>query len=404
MTLIFNPDTGLVAPETSEIRDALALNWQNAFFETDKAALDTDSSTPAGQLIDAETAEIEAKNADFLFLASQFNPRLAEGRWQDALGYIYFLTRKVAEPTIVTCQVTGLMGTVIPYGAIVQNIDGHRLICNSSITIDSTGNAETTFRVITNGAIDIPANSVTTITTVIAGWDTVNNHAAGAIGRDVETRAEFENRRYASVAANSHGSASALYGAIANIGGVLDLAVLENVGPDPIVNFDVTIPGHGVTICVYGGEDADIAETIYNKKNAGSATGGNTTVTHIATDFNNIVYEYLILRPETVNFWVRVTLGGVPSESVKENILTAIYQDFLGQNQHTQTARVGLAQTVYASRFYHAIMAVDGVTNLANVEIALTNDAIPTIFSNVLTIAGDIEPVISRDNIIITVV
>lgn len=403
MTLSFNPETGITTPETSEIREALASRWRQAFFEDGVAPLDTDSSTPAGQLIDAETAEIEAKNAGFLFLANQFNPRTAEGRWQDALGYIYFLTRKVAEPTIVTCELTGLMGTVIPYGAIVQNTDGYRLICNSSVTIGNSGTAETTFRVVTNGAIDIPANSVTSIITVIAGWDTVNNTAAGAIGRDVETRAEFENRRYASVAANSHGSASALYGAIANISGVLDLAVLENTGPDAIIEYDVEVPGHGVTICIAGGEDADIAATIYNKKNAGSATGGNTTVTHIATDFNDAIYEYKILRPDTVNFWVRVQLGSQPSGAVRENIITAIYQDFLGQNQHTQTSRVGLAQTVYASRFYHAIMAVDGVTNLLGVDMALSNTT-PTTFSSMLSIAGNIEPVISRDNIIIMAV
>lgn len=402
MALNFNPDTGLIAPETAEIRETLAANWQAAFFEDDKPTLNVDSSTPAGQIIDAETAEVEAKNAEMLFLANQFNPRTAEGRWQDALGYIYFLTRKVAEPTVVTCQITGLRGTVIPYGAIVRNTDNYQLICNAAATIGDNGTAETTFRVVETGPVDIPAHSVTRIITVTPGWDTIDNEAAGAVGRDAETRAEFESRRYASVAANSHGSASALFGAIANISGVLDVMVLENVGPDPVTKFEVEVPGHGVAICVYGGEDADIAETIYNKKNAGSATGGNTTVTHIAADFDNAVYEYRIVRPETVNFWVKVTLGSAPGETLSDNIITAVYQDFLGQNEHTQTARVGLAQTVYASRFYHAIMAVEGITNLAGVEIALTNDA-PDDFSNMLVIAGDIMPVISSGNIIIEV-
>lgn len=404
MTLTFDPNTGVIAPETSEIREGFVTNWQNAFFENGATALDTDPSTPAGQLIDAEVSEIEAKNADFLFLASQFNPRTAEGRWQDALGYIYFLTRKVAEPTVVTCQLTGLMGTVIPYGAIVRNTDGYRLICNASVTIDSTGTAETTFRLTERGAIDIPANSVTSIITVTPGWDTVNNVAAGAIGRDVETRAEFENRRYASVAANSHGSASALYGAIANISGVLDLKVLENTGPNPVEQYGVEVPGHGVTICVYGGEDADIAETIYNKKNAGSATGGNTAITHIATNFDGAIYEYLILRPETMNFWVEVTLNTIPSDTVANNIVTAVYEDFLGQNVHTQTSRVGLAQDVYSSRFYHAIMAVDGVNALYSVKIALSNSPTAADFVSALTIPGDITPVISRDNVIIKAV
>ena len=122
--LTFDPKLGLVAPETESIREAVQSDWQGAFRDVD-VELNVEPSTPAGQLVDAETAEIEAKNAELLFLSNMFNPKVSEGRWQDALGYIYFLTRKIAQPTVVECSVTGLMGTTIPYGAMAQSTDGY---------------------------------------------------------------------------------------------------------------------------------------------------------------------------------------------------------------------------------------------------------------------------------------
>jgi hypothetical protein len=105
--LTFDPALGLVAPDTEAIRATVADDYVRAFRQEGKPDLDVDPTTPAGQVIDAETAEIQAKNADFLLLASQFDPNVSEGRWQDALGHIYFLERKIAQPTVAQCQVTG---------------------------------------------------------------------------------------------------------------------------------------------------------------------------------------------------------------------------------------------------------------------------------------------------------
>ncbi len=403
--LIFDPTVGLVAPDTIDIRDSVAQEWITAFAEPDQPQLDVEPMTPAGQLIDGETAEIEAKNADILYLSNQFNPQVSTGRWQDALGFIYFLRRKVAEPTVVTCQLTGLNGTIIPYGALVKSGDGIPLMCNRAVTIVD-GVAETTFRTTVTGPISIPSGSVNSITTTIPGWDTITNEDAGVTGRDIEPRAEFEARRYASVAANAHGSVGALYGTLNDISGengVLDVQVLENVGPDPIVKYGVTVPGHGVTICIFGGSDEEIAKIIYEKKDAGCDTGGNTDITYTAADYSNAVYNYKILRPETINFWVNVKLGSISTvtPSVVEAIKQAIYSDFLGENIHTQQPRVGLAQTVYASRFYHAVTALEGVKNLLEVTIALSDSPSAADYSNMVIIRGDQEPVMSLANIII---
>lgn len=396
--LTFDPKTGLTAPETARIRGAVQDDWQNAF-KGSGAELNVEPSTPAGQLVDAETAEIEAKNAELLFLANMFDPKTAEGRWQDALGNIYFLTRKIAEPTVVTCRVTGLRGTRIPYGAIVRNTEGYALICNASADIGDDGTAETTFRVSEPGPVEIAAGSVTQIVTVIAGWDTVNNETAGATGRDVETRSEFEARRYASVANNAHGSAAALYGTVANIPGVLDCRVLENTGPDPVTLYGVEVGGHSIAVCVYGAEDGDIAEAIYRKKDAGCGTSGNAVISYVAEEYGGALYEYKLYRPEPVAFNVRISIANAArlSDATRKAIAEAVVSDFLGKSLASGNARVGLASTIYASRFYISVMSVDGVNQLNDIQIALGSGA----FGDSVTINADQEPVMTTENVTI---
>lgn len=221
--LTFDPKVGLIADDTDTIRVTVQTDWKNALGEN----LNVEGSTPAGQLIDSETAFIAQKDSEVLYLANQFNPLTAEGVWQDALGSIYFIQRKIAEPTIVDCVCTGLAGTVIPQGSIVKSSDNVTLIATQGGIISGSGSVTLTFSAQTPGPIPIGANTVTNIVTVIAGWDTVNNPAAGIPGRDEESRLEFEFRRALSVAKNAHGTVESLLSEIANIQGVLDVIILE---------------------------------------------------------------------------------------------------------------------------------------------------------------------------------
>lgn len=406
MAIHFDPATGLTVDTTDVVREAVRQGWTSAFAQSVSTPLDTAASTPAGQLIDAETAEIASKDSAVLFFANQFDPYVAEGRWQDALGNIYFLTRKLDEPTIVTCQLTGLSGTVIPYGALVTAATGHALLCNRSVTIGEDSTAETTFRTVDTGPIEIPAHTVTSIVTTIPGWDTIDNDTAGVPGRDTESRAEYENRRAASVAANAHGSTEAIFGAIANITGVLDVQVLENIGPDPVVKYGVTVPGHGITVCIYGGEDEEIAEAIYRKKDNGADTGGNTAIRYTAADYHNAVYDYLIMRPDPIPFWIKVTVaaGIAPSDTQIATLKEALYRDFYGLNDMSRNARVGLAQTVYAARFYCPASRSGADLPIVSIEIALSDDQpADDGWLDLIDIRGDQEPTLSRDSILIVV-
>jgi uncharacterized phage protein gp47/JayE len=402
--LLFDPDVGVVAPQTVDIRDRIAQIWRDAFQTEGLPALDTEPTSPAGQLIDALVAEVEAKNAELLYLANQFNPKVAEGRWQDALGHIYFMTRKAAEPTIVVCELTGLAGTVIPYGVMVEDGEGRRFVCNKSVALDDAGLGETTFRSVAFGPVEVGPGSVRKIVTAVAGWDTVNNPAAGTAGRYLESRFDYEARRAESVAKNAHGTAASIYGSLhdlSGVAGVIDVKVLENIGPDPVIKSGVVVPGHGVTICIFGGDDDDIARIIYEKKDAGCDTGGNTVVTHTPETPRGLSYQYLIMRPESVQFWVKVTLGDseVLTTDLEARIKAAVVGDFNGTNVETGNPRAGLAQTIYASRFYCAVLAA-GTRNLYGIEVALGDTPA---YGPVVEILGDQEPAISADNVTVEV-
>lgn len=401
--LIFNPATGLYAPETADIRENIAADWTQAFADPDGPLLDTEPTTPAGQLIDSETALIEGKNAQILYLANQFNPLVADGVWQDALGYIYFLDRQFETPSVVTAQLTGLAGTVIPAGSLVRTVDGITLIATSAATIGTDGTAQAIFSTQDAGPIQILAHSVNTVVTTIPGWDTVDNPTAAVPGRYRESRSEFEQRRFASVAKNAHGSVAALYSEIANLEGVLDLAVFDNDSNVPVVKWGVTLPPHSVYMSVYGGDDTAIASAIYHKKDAGCSTSGNTIVSYtdeaLGAYPGGIVFSYNIERPAPLALAVQVTFRPTPSTpaTVEKDIKAAVLADFNGQGEN---GRVRMASTVYASRFYCPVISA-GVQDLVGIKLAAP---LGSGWSDEVTVRADQIPVLSTDDISINTV
>lgn len=400
--LSFNPTVGMVAPDTAVLRDAVAANWESAFNTGDGTpVLDTEAATPAGQLVDAEAAFLAQVNAEILYMFSQHNPRTAEGVWQDALGYVYFLSRKVAQPTLVTVTCSGLQGTEIPAGAQMRDDEGVRYELASTVTIPAGGTVDAVFQCLEAGPIECPAGTLSTIVTVIPGWDSGTNAAAGVVGRNRESQVDFENRRFASVAKNSHGSVFSLQGALADLDGVVDCQVIENPTSATVTKNGVSIPSHSVAVCIYGGADADIAKTIYEKKDAGCGTTGNATVTHTATEAGNAVYTYSIVRPTPTDVHIEVEINKTQqtSATVEQDIIDAVIGDFLGSDSNSGNTRVGLAQTVYASRFSVAVIKTAGVQDLVGITIGLGSGAMGAS----IEIPGNVEPTISSADITVTV-
>ncbi len=216
--------TGFIAPAESAILAGVQADQQAAFGGDLNPAL----TTPQGQLAQSLAAIIGDKNNQFVALANGVDPAFASGRMQDAIGRIYFIERQPAVATVVTLTCSGLTGTVIPIGAQAVDQAGNRYLSTASGTIPAGGTLDLPFACAVTGPIAAPIGYVNGIYQAIPGWDSVTNAAAGVVGSDVESRADFELRRQASVALNAQGSLVSILGAVLSVPGVIDAYASEN--------------------------------------------------------------------------------------------------------------------------------------------------------------------------------
>lgn len=399
---------GPIAPDTADVRAAVWQYWQAAFDNQ----LNQDMATPQGQIVTSETAVVQDKNAQLLYLAQQFDPANAEGRFQDALAAIYFLERQAARATVVQCECMGLAGVVIPGSdtstepALVRDDAGNFFYCQTTTIIPAGGLALVPFAAQEAGPLEVAAGSVNRIVTAIPGWDTVGNPAAGATGQSVETRRAFELRRRASVALNSRSMLASVYAEVGNIPGVLDVLARQNRGDTPKTEGGVTMTPHSVYIAVLGGEDAAIAQAIYNSVSGGCDYNGNTAVAY--TDpVTGAVETVRFERPTELPFAVNVRLkanASTPS-NIAALVQANILADFYGEpypntdgTSHSNTnTRVGIGETVYASRFYCPAMAA-GATDLLEITISAGGGAA----GNAVTLQYDQYPSLVAANITVT--
>jgi len=276
----FGP-TGFVAPPESALFAGAMADLQDAF----GGNLNPDPTTPQGQLATSWAAVTGFCYDLFCKLTTQFDPAYAEGRMQDALGRIYFLERDPAEPTVVQATCTGLVGTVIPVGSLARSADGDTYASTAAGTIGSGGSVVIPFACITTGPVACPPDSLITIYRAIPGWDAITNASEGVLGRVVESRDAFEQRRAASVALNAVGTLPAIKANVLNVPGVLDAYVTENPTAAPVTIGGVAIAARTLFVSVVGGAALDVATAIWRKKAPGCGYTGTTT--EIVEDSNS---------------------------------------------------------------------------------------------------------------------
>lgn len=367
----FGP-TGFVIPDPTDILSACVNDTVTAF----GGGLNPSLATPQGQLASSWAAVINNVNETFQFYTQQVDPAYADGRMQDAIARIYFLERKPPLPTVVEALCVGGTGTVIPVGSLAQAADGNLYTCTQAGTIGVSGSVTLTFECNTPGAIGCPAGSLNTIYQTINGWDSVTNPTDGVIGQDVESRRDFEERRFDSVANNALGFLPAVLGAVWKIDGVIDAYVTENFTDNPIVVGGVTIAAHSLYVAVTGGAAADVAKAIWSKKAPGCAMTGNTTVT-VFDDVSGYdpplpSYQIKFTVPDQLPVVFSVNLVSsdqVPSDAV-DQIQNVIISAFAGGDGGLR-ARIGSA--IYASRFYGPVSNLGAWAQIISIQLGSLN-------------------------------
>lgn len=391
--------TGVVLPAEADILTGTLADINAAF----GGGLNTALETPQGQVASSVAAIVADKNDTIAYLVNQFDPANASGRFQDALGRIYFLDRDPAEGTVVNVVCSGLEGTVIPVGSLVQDNAKNIYSATAAGTI-TNGTVTLPFVNLQTGPIALAAGGINGAPyQAIPGWDSATNPAAGVTGSNVESRTDFEFRRRASVALNAVNSLQSIYANVFNVAGVTDVYVTENVTSANITkgSTNYTLVPHSIYVAVVGGLASDIALAIWNKKSVGADYNGNTTVTVVDNSGYSAPqpsYQVKFQVPTATPVLFAVQIANNPSlpSNIVALVQAAIVSAFAG-GDGGQRARIG--STLFASRFYAPIAAIN--SNVAILSLLLGTST-PTASS--VTMGIDQAPVVSASNISVTLV
>lgn len=396
--LEFTP-AGVVLPQESAVLAGVQADYDAAFGGGLNPALET----PQGQLASSQAAIIADKNAEIAYFTNQVDPQYADGRFQDAIGRIYFLNRKGAVATAVTATLGGLPGTLIPAGTFAQDTSGNTYVLSGDATIGPASTVDAEFQNLATGPIPCPAGTLTSVYQAIPGWDTISNADDGTLGSNVENRADFEYRRKNSVALNGRGTPPAIYANVFALADVLDVYVIDNP-TGATVNTGATnypVLAHSVYVAVVGGADAEVAKAIWNKKDLGCNYNGNTSVTVIddsGYSYPQPSYVVKFERPAAlpVLFAVRI----VDSPSLPSDIVPLVQAAIIARfNGADGTTRERIGSTILASRYYGAVTAVADNVSLLDI---LIGTATPTLSQ--VAVGIDQKPTLSASDISVTLV
>lgn len=388
-------DEGITSPTYQEILDGTLEDLNQALGGT----MDKDVTTPQGQIAVSMAYSINQKNEQFLYLANQFDPNYASGRFQDAIASLYFLERIPARGTTVTARCTGLVGTVIPSGNSAIDDSGYIYYSTESKTIGADGYVDVIFVNQTTGAIACPSGSLNKIYKAVIGWDSIVNLSAGALGQDQESRNNFEYRRRNSVALNSQNQNLSVQASVLSVSGVVDAYVYSNDTGQEISygSTSYEIPAHSLLISVYGGDSDDIAMAIFNKKNAGCGMVGNTSKTITITDgyaepYPTYNITYLVPNAVGVKFKITIQKNDLLPSDIVSQIKSAVTSVFTGVSGNYR-ARIG--GLIHTGRYYSPISAISEYVNVESITLSKDGDN----YLTSITMGVDEMPVIDSSDI-----
>lgn len=390
-------EQGVIAPPTSEVVSGFWDIFINAF----GGDLNTAISTPQGQFVTSLSAMTQDERNQIIELMNMIDPRYSTGIYQDAIAYIYFLTRKKAIPSIASINFTGLSGSVIPKGFLLVDENGNQWKTSNAYTIGISGTVTGFVESVAVGEISASPNTINRIVVALSGLDRVNNPTSAVVGSVVESRDDFELRRSESVSVNATLVDSAVRGTIANLPNVVDVWVQSNNSSTATTfgKTDYPVERNSILVSVVGGDDYDIAWNILVKAGTGCGidVNGNTPVTVYDTDSYPITppsYSVKFLRPALTNVHFKLTIEDISKmsyqseQAIKSALLSAL---------KTGYTKARIAQVLRAVQYISPISSAVNL-NIISLEVSIDGSA----WSDFLEFGVDQFP--TSDESLITVV
>jgi uncharacterized phage protein gp47/JayE len=242
---------------------------------------------------------------------------------------------------------------------------------NSKLTLNLLASGGD-FTADTEGPFTLPSNALTVIVTPVSGWDTVNNPDAGDTGRDVETDEEFRLRRSQAFLRGKGTDSAIKEGIIQEVPNVSAASVTSN---RTLITDSEGRPPKSFEAVVQGGDDQDIADTIWDFQPAGISSYGNTTKT--VTDSQGQPQSISFSRPTNKYLWVKVQRDFYDEEVYPENGDQAIKDAIVEWSLNTANVDVGI--DIIRQRLATPIYSVEGIGDInILLDVTDTPGGVPT--------------------------
>jgi len=340
------------------------LKTQNEWFEEEKALYQVidanwnlDPSTPDGLKIASDSETFSNLDEIGQRAYNSKDPSKATGNDLDIVASITGSVRDDGTPSDVAITLTGTDGAIIGDGEIIESTaNGSQWTINGPVEIVGATAATATCTV--NGLTQASIGDITKIVNPKAGWSTVTNPSVATPGTAPETDSEFRIKRRNSVSLPGQNQVDSTFAAIANTPGVRRVKIYEN---DSISPADPNgLPIHSTAIVVDGGDNEEIAEAIYFKRNPGPIQHQltNPVVVPVTSPVTGNEKDIVFNRPSYIDVVVVYNIvndGTLPPDI--EDLIKAATLEYTdgtlidagcGFNQ----TGFGIEEDVHAGRFY----------------------------------------------------
>lgn len=363
---------------------------QNEWFRRERDAYlgidpdwNLDPSSPDGLklAIDAETLG----NLDEV-LQRAYNskdPNKAKGVDLDTICALTFTYRDQGSPSTVGLMLTGVPGTYISAGRVVENtLNGSRWKTNNAVTIAVNGTVTVMATCTVNGRTEAAIGSITKIIDTVAGWTGVTNGAVATLGTAVQSNESLRRERELTVARPGLNQVENILSEVYAVPGVRHARVYENDEKTPDINNQ---PGNSVAVVVDGGDDEEVAKAIALKRSTGVTQHqpGTAVTKDVASDkFPWQVSTIKYSRPTYIDVEIVATVinDGTLPPSAESEIKASIY-DYVTANELDEgvgfnVLGFSISEDVHPSRLYTPVNKVIGAYGNSFVQSITLNGGV----------------------------
>ena len=298
--------TGLLVPDTATILEEVKDEWREAY----GADVILEPETSQGVIVVQDTEIRDATVRNNVAVANQINPDYAGGPFLDAIWALTRGSRKGATRSTITGVILGGQnGTTVPAGSVaVVTTSGARFFSTTTVVIGevTSGLATVDFIAEDYGPIGVLAGGLNAVASGVLGWETVSNPNPAVPGKLAESDIAGRRRRRLTLALQSVAMPEAIISGLYAIEEVDSLQFRENIYPTTQVIDGISLVAHSIWVCVRGGSDVQIAQSLLETKGIGGGYNGAVS-TSVVEPSSGQTYVIKHDRPTLITLFVRIT-------------------------------------------------------------------------------------------------